>query len=154
MKFWQALSFTEIDQLVDVAKICDEVGFHGVFVSDHVVYPEKFEPEYPYAEDGRPAFDATTEWPDSWVGARDIDSGTVIPMLDVSAGASGMAFLAASGFRDAEYLQSLLATIDFAAMPAEVDGQLRYCASNQVGDAVLLYSLAQGPLWRKIGRQR
>jgi probable F420-dependent oxidoreductase len=67
MKFWQALSFTEVDQLVEVARICEQVGFHGVFVSDHLVYPEKFEPRYPYAKDGRPMFDASTEWPDPWV---------------------------------------------------------------------------------------
>ena len=64
MKFWQALTFSEVDQLVDLAKICEEVGFHGVFVSDHVVHPEVFEPNYPYSEDGRPMFDAHTQWPD------------------------------------------------------------------------------------------
>ena len=29
MKFWQALSFSEPDQLLDVAQICEEVGFGG-----------------------------------------------------------------------------------------------------------------------------
>jgi probable F420-dependent oxidoreductase len=76
VKFWQALSFTEIDQLVDVARICEEVGFHGVFVSDHVVYPEKFAPLYPYAEDGRPMFDAATPWPDPWVAIAAMATAT------------------------------------------------------------------------------
>lgn len=76
MKFWQSLSFTEIDQLVEVAKICEEVGFHGVFLSDHVVYPEKFEPRYPYAEDGRPIFDAATPWPDPWVAIAAMATAT------------------------------------------------------------------------------
>ena len=44
------------------------------------------------------------EWPVSWRGAMDIDSGPVIPVLDISSGASGMAFIAASSFGDDEYL--------------------------------------------------
>ncbi len=97
-------------------------------------------------------FGFASEWPKSWIGPKDIDSGAVIPFLDVSAGSSGMAFLGAAGFHDREYLAALLATIDFAGMPAQEDGRLRYCASNQVGDAVLLYSLAQGPLWKRLRR--
>ena len=34
MRFWQALSFSETTQLVELARTCEEVGFHGVFVSD------------------------------------------------------------------------------------------------------------------------
>ena len=47
MKFWQAISFTETDQLVAIARICEEVGFHGALVSDHVFFPEKIESKYP-----------------------------------------------------------------------------------------------------------
>lgn len=67
MRFWQALSFTEVDQLVDLARICEEVGFHGVLLSDHVVVPEAIESRYHYSEDGRPPFDRSTPWPDPWV---------------------------------------------------------------------------------------
>ena len=77
MKFWQALTFAEVDQLVDLAKICEEVGFHGVFVSDHVVHPEVFEPNYPYSADGRPMFDAQTQWPDPWVAIAAMATATV-----------------------------------------------------------------------------
>ncbi len=76
MKFWQALTFSEIDQLVDLAKICEDVGFHGVFVSDHVVHPEAFEPNYPYSPDGRPMFDSKTEWPDPWVAIAAMATAT------------------------------------------------------------------------------
>ena len=48
MQFWQSLAFTETDQLVDLARICESVGFHGVFVADHLYYPEKLESRYPY----------------------------------------------------------------------------------------------------------
>lgn len=87
------------------------------------------------------------EWPDSWRGPRDVDSGPVIPYLEVSAGSSGQAFMAATTFGDMDYLRELLTTLRFAAFPVEGKGRLRFAASNQVGDAVLLYSLAQGPLW-------
>ena len=76
MKFWQALSFTEIDQLVDVARICEEVGFHGVFVSDHVVYPEVLDTPYPYTEDGSRRYDETSDFPDPWVVAGALSSVT------------------------------------------------------------------------------
>jgi probable F420-dependent oxidoreductase len=68
MKFWQALSFSEPEQLLDAAKICDEVGFEGAFVSDHMFYPGDYENKYPYSEDGKlDGFTATTPWPDPWV---------------------------------------------------------------------------------------
>ncbi len=61
-----------------------------------------------------------------------------------------MAFLGASAFGDDDYLYGLLTALEFAGFPSETDGQLRYQAGNQVGDAVLLYALVQGPLWRKV----
>jgi probable F420-dependent oxidoreductase len=66
LRFWQALSFTETDQLLDLARICEQVGFHGVFVSDHVFVPEKLESKYPYSPDGSPPFQPETDWPDSF----------------------------------------------------------------------------------------
>ena len=36
-------------------------------------------------------FGYATEWPASWTGPMDVDSGMVIPGLGVSAGSSGMA---------------------------------------------------------------
>ncbi len=89
------------------------------------------------------------EWPVSWQGPRDIDSGVVIPGFEVSAGSSGMAFVAASSFQDWEYLRALNTSLDMAAFPSRHNGQLKYCASNQVGDAALLYASVLGPLWGK-----
>lgn len=89
------------------------------------------------------------EWPASWQGPRDIDSGAVIPVFEVSAGSSGMAFMAASSFHDWEYLQALTATLDMAAFPSSHQGRLKYCASNQVGDAAMLYAAVLGPLWER-----
>jgi hypothetical protein len=91
------------------------------------------------------------EWPSSWVGVPDVDSGPIVPIVDASAGSSGCAFVAASSFEDRDFLSGLLASIDFAGFPVREGPALHYAASNQVGDAVLLYSLSLGPMWRKVG---
>ncbi len=90
------------------------------------------------------------EWPKSWKGEADIDSGPIIPFFEISAGSSGMAFIGASAFDDGKFLTSLTATLDFAAFPSQTGGRLKYCASNQVGDAALLYAATLGPLWQKV----
>ena len=77
------------------------------------------------------------EWPILWKGPMDVDSGAVIPGLDISAGGSGLAFVGASSFGDVDYLSKLHSTLDFSAFPQREGGRLKYCASNQVGDAVI-----------------
>jgi probable F420-dependent oxidoreductase len=71
MKFWQAVSFTETEQLIEVAAIAEQVGFDGILVSDHLFFPEKLESKYPYTPDGVPGFTPDTAWPEpfSLVGA-------------------------------------------------------------------------------------
>jgi probable F420-dependent oxidoreductase len=66
VKFWQVVSFSEPEQLLDVARAVEDAGFHGLLVSDHLFFPEKLESRYPYAPDGRPGFDAQTPFPDPW----------------------------------------------------------------------------------------
>jgi hypothetical protein len=95
-------------------------------------------------------FSWAAEWPRSHRGVADVDSGPILPLLDVSAGSSGMAFIAASAFADDAFLSSLTATLGVAAFPVRDKGELRYAASNQVGDAALLYAAVLGPLWRKV----
>jgi len=90
------------------------------------------------------------EWPESWPGDADIDSGPIIPVFDISAGSSGIAFIGASSFGDDEFLASLAATLDFAGFPSRTAERLKYCASNQVGDAAMLYAATLGPLWEKV----
>jgi probable F420-dependent oxidoreductase len=71
VKFWQSVSFTEPEQLVEIARIAEEVGFDGILVSDHLFFPEKLGSKYPYTPDGVPGFSAETAWPEpfSLVGA-------------------------------------------------------------------------------------
>jgi len=94
-------------------------------------------------------FGYAREWPESYKGPIDVDSGPVIPGLGISPGSSGLALLGASAFHDTEFLRGLLTSLRFAGFPLERDGRLRFCASNQVGDAVVLYAMVFGPLWDK-----
>jgi hypothetical protein len=87
------------------------------------------------------------EWPPTWRGLANIDSAPIVPVFNISAGSSGMAFIGASAFGDEAFLKALNATVDFAAFPARQNGRLRYCASNQVGDAAMLYAATLGPMW-------
>jgi len=95
-------------------------------------------------------FSYAREWPVSWDGPADIDSGPIIPFFNISAGSSGMAFIGASAFQDQKFLATLAATLDFAAFPSRKAGSLKYCASNQVGDAALFYAATLGPVWQKV----
>jgi hypothetical protein len=101
-------------------------------------------------------FAYSREWPVSWKGPVDIDSGVVIPILGASPGGSGLAFIGASSFCDLEFLSKLHASLDLAAFPVREHGRLRYCASNAVGDAAMLYGTVLGPMWQQVlgGRRK
>ena len=66
MKYWQAVSYTHPDELLEIAPVAEEAGFDGLLFSDHVFAPEHFEARYPYSEDGKPDFDGTTYFPEIW----------------------------------------------------------------------------------------
>lgn len=95
-------------------------------------------------------FGYAREWPASYVGPSDVDSGPIIPVLDISLGSSGLALLGASAFGDTAFLKGLITSLNFGGFPQTEKDSLRYCASNQVGDAVMLYAMTLGPLWNKI----
>jgi hypothetical protein len=98
-------------------------------------------------------FGYAREWPDSWRGPADIDSGPIVPVLDISAGSSGQALLGAMTFDDPGFALRLLTSLALGGFPIERQGELRFAASNAVGDAVVLYALTQGPLWRELERR-
>lgn len=66
MKFWQVASFSEPDQLLDIARGAEEAGFHGVLLSDHLFFPGELRSKYPYSADGKPMFDGKMPFPDPW----------------------------------------------------------------------------------------
>ncbi len=67
MRFWQSVAFSAPEDLLAVAKLAEQVGFHGVFCSEHVFFPETLASKYPYSPDGTPVFTAETPWLDPWV---------------------------------------------------------------------------------------
>ena len=95
-------------------------------------------------------FGFAREWPDTWRGRIDVDSGPVIPILKISPSSSGLAILGAGAFGDDTYLTQLVTSLNFGGFPVSTEGRLRFASSNQVGDAVLLYALVVGPLWEEV----
>lgn len=89
------------------------------------------------------------EWPASWPGGDDIDSGPTIPIVGANAGSSGLALVAARAFGDDRFTGELLASLGVAGFP--LAGGARYAAGNQLADAAILYALASGPLWQRAG---
>lgn len=93
-------------------------------------------------------------WAREWAHAvqpMDIDSGAVLPGIELSAASSGLAFVGARAFNDEAYEQSLLRSLALGGFPSATETGLRFATTNQVADSVIAYGLVQGPLWRKIG---
>lgn len=67
MKFWQSIPWVETEQLAEIAKFAEEVGFEGVMNADHGVFPETVKTPYPYSADGKPPMTPDSEYPDCWV---------------------------------------------------------------------------------------
>lgn len=90
------------------------------------------------------------EWPAAWPGRDDVDSGPTVPILDANAGSSGLALVAARSFGDAEFADGLIASLGFGGFGIEDATGLRFAAGNVLADAVLLYGLVHGPLWKQV----
>lgn len=69
MKFWCATAFMNTAELVHVARLLDEAGYHGLMISDHLCYPRDLVSKYPYSPhpDGRPIWEPDASWPEPWV---------------------------------------------------------------------------------------
>jgi probable F420-dependent oxidoreductase len=67
VRFWLAVAFLEPEELLDMARVAESAGYHGIAVSDHVFFPEKLSTPYPYTAEGSPPFTPGTSWPDPWV---------------------------------------------------------------------------------------
>ena len=67
MRFWQALTWAETEQLPELAEIAEELGFDGVLLSDHAFVPRDPRSSYPYSPAGTPSFTGASEYPDVWV---------------------------------------------------------------------------------------
>ena len=68
MRFHQAVAFLETDQLLELCQATDEMGYAGMYVSDHLFYPQRLRSRYTYSphEDGSPIWSPEADWPDTW----------------------------------------------------------------------------------------
>ncbi|MBM5810466.1 MAG: TIGR03619 family F420-dependent LLM class oxidoreductase [Gammaproteobacteria bacterium] len=67
MQFWQSLFQCESDQIFDLTKLCEQLGFHGVMPSDHLLHFAEQHSKYPYSPDHKPpSFRDDTPWFDCW----------------------------------------------------------------------------------------
>ncbi|MFT5605038.1 MAG: putative F420-dependent oxidoreductase, partial [Paracoccaceae bacterium] len=84
MKFWQMLHWIEPNQLLAVAQFAEELGFEGVMLGDHAVYPEVVNTAYPYSADGKAPMTHASPYPDCWVTLGMIAAVTKSLKLSVS----------------------------------------------------------------------
>lgn len=68
MRFHQAVAFLETEQLLELCRTTDEMGYAGIYVSDHLFFPRELHSRYTYSphEDGSPIWSPEADWPDSW----------------------------------------------------------------------------------------
>ncbi|MBZ5740136.1 TIGR03619 family F420-dependent LLM class oxidoreductase [Nocardioides mangrovi] len=67
MRFSISTAFQPVEHLAVLARTADELGYHSMAVSDHVVDIEELETPYPYTADGARRWDSSAAWPDPWV---------------------------------------------------------------------------------------
>lgn len=69
MRFSIATAYLPPEELAPIARTADELGYHTLFLSDHVVNLETLETPYPYSDDGERRWPPMTPWLDPWITA-------------------------------------------------------------------------------------
>ena len=66
MRFHQAIQFLPLETIRALTLASDQMGYDGVYLSDHLFNPRELESKYTYstAPDGAPFWEKETEWPD------------------------------------------------------------------------------------------
>jgi probable F420-dependent oxidoreductase len=66
MRFHQAIQFLPLETVRALTLASDQMGYDGVYLSDHLFNPRVLESKYTYstAPDGAPFWEKETEWPD------------------------------------------------------------------------------------------
>jgi len=72
MQFWQSVHGVEPDQLIEVARSAESLGYSGITCGDHLVKPATYAQAYLYSDDGRPPWDPgdpawTPPYADPWI---------------------------------------------------------------------------------------
>lgn len=69
MKYTCSIAMGPIDQLIDIAKTAEEVGFDSIALPDSLFYMEKQSADYPYTPDGSRMWNENTPWVDPLIAA-------------------------------------------------------------------------------------
>ncbi len=66
MRFHLAVTFLPVDEIVSLTTASDQMGYSGIYFSDHLFNPRDLKSRYTYskAPDGAPFWEKETEWPD------------------------------------------------------------------------------------------
>lgn len=67
MKFYVSSAFLNTQDIIEIARAADELGYDGLGIPDHVVNLETLQTPYPYTKDGQRRWQPFTDWPDPWV---------------------------------------------------------------------------------------
>jgi probable F420-dependent oxidoreductase len=66
-RIWIRLFGFPLEDYAGLATRCDELGFQGIWIPDHLITPLEFASEYPYRDTGKPRFDTETPFADPLV---------------------------------------------------------------------------------------
>jgi len=69
VKYTVSVAMSPVDQLVDLAKTAEEVGFDSIALPDSIFYMEKQSADYPYTADGSRMWNSDTPWADPLIVA-------------------------------------------------------------------------------------
>lgn len=67
MRFSVSSAFLDFPEVIALARAADEIGYHGMALSDHVINLEQLRTPYPYTPDGQRRWQPFTPWLDPWV---------------------------------------------------------------------------------------
>jgi hypothetical protein len=81
MKYTVSVAMGPVDELVDIAKTAEEVGFDAIALPDSLFYMEKQSTDYPYTPDGSRMWNADTPWVDPLIAAAGITDNIFIPWI-------------------------------------------------------------------------
>ena len=69
MKYACSIAMGPIDQLIEIARTAEEVGFDSIALPDSLFYMETASEKYPYTPDGSRMWDENTPWVDPLIAA-------------------------------------------------------------------------------------
>jgi probable F420-dependent oxidoreductase len=69
MKYACSIAMGPIDQLIEIARTAEEVGFDSISLPDSLFYMETASEKYPYTPDGSRMWDENTPWVDPLIAA-------------------------------------------------------------------------------------